>query len=77
MGLNSVDSLTHKFFSVVNILVLCYPWLVELMDEELQIRKNHVYRGTPYTDGCLQIISEFSTVQRIGPQKPHIFKIEL
>ena len=45
MGLNCMGPLIYGIFSVVNSTGLHNPWSVESMDAELQIWRNHVYRG--------------------------------
>ena len=45
MGVNYSGSLMHRFFSVVNIVVLHDTRLVESADVERQIQRNHGYGG--------------------------------
>lgn len=45
MDLNCMSPLICRFFSIVNSTVLQDPWLVESVDMELQIWRNHVFKG--------------------------------
>lgn len=51
--LNWVGLFTHEVFLVVDITMLHYPWLVEAVDAEPWVQRNHLYRVLQLLRGWL------------------------